>query len=153
MFDDDTEYREVDSESATTVPIAENVHTAISHMSTDEGRPIKEITDKLIRESPTLQQNLSEGGEAELERLEDGTEIRHHYSTEEGEEYAGSIIKATIIDGKIVYGGEDYESPSPVAVQADKDIRGEDGLDNHNGWDFWKFENSEADWVEIDAVR
>lgn len=148
MLDRDIEYREVDSTK--TVPLAEDIHTAIDHMSTDKDKPIKQITDKLIRESPTLQQRLSEGEKTGLEDLEDGTELRHKYSTGE---YNGSIVKASIIDGKIVYGGDDYESPSPVAVQADKDIRGDDGLDNHNGWQFWKFENSEGKWVEIDAVR
>lgn len=148
MFDRDIEYREVDSKK--TVPLAEDIHTAIDYMSTDEDKPIKEVTDKLIRESPTLQQRLSEGEKTGVEQLEDGAELRHQYSTGE---YAGSTVKATVIDGKIVYGGGEYESPSPVAVQADKDIRGDDGLNNHNGWQFWKFENSEGEWVEIDAVR
>lgn len=150
MFNRDIEYREVDSDSATTVPIAEDIHKEISHIKADENRSIKEITDKLLRESPTLQQRLSEGEKTGLEHLEDGTELRHRYSTGE---YDGSIVKATIFDGKIVYGGDDFENPSPAAIQADKDIRGDDGLDNRNGWRFWKFEKSEGEWVEIDAVR
>jgi hypothetical protein len=150
MFDRNTEYREVDSDSATTVPIAEEIHDEIRHIKVDEERSIKEITDKLIRESPTLQQRLCEGDNTGVEYLEDGTELRHQYSTGE---YDGSVVKATIFDGKIVYGGDTFESPSPVAVQADKDIRGDDGLDNHNGWQFWKFENSDGEWVELDEIR
>lgn len=148
MFNRDIEYREVDSTK--TVPIAEEIHKEIRHIKADKNRPIKEIVDKLIRESLTLQQRLSEGDQTGLENLEDGTELRHRYSTGE---YDGSIVKATIFDGKIVYGGDAFENPSPAAIQADKDIRGDDGLDNRNGWRFWKFEDGEGEWVKIDAVR
>lgn len=147
MFDPDIEYRDVDSTKM--VPLEQDVHTEISYMSTDSGRPIKQITDKLIRESPTLQQRLSPKEETELELLEDGTELRHRFS--DGI-YDGTVVKATVINGKIVYGGNTHSSPSPAANKADEDIRGDDAS-NHNGWDWWKFENNDGEWVKLDELR
>lgn len=149
MLQPEAEYRQIDSKK--TVVAAEDVHKAIKQIKVDEERPMKEVVDKLLREHPDIRNELpdvdKDGGP--LQNLDDGTELRHQYHTGE---YQGTIVKAVVIDGRILYGNKTYESPSPAAIHADEDIRGEDGISNINGWRWWQFERDD-EWIEIDQVR
>lgn len=150
MFGTDVEYRSVDSTK--TVVVAEDVHKAIKQITVDEEKSVKEVVDKLLREHDTLRSELhsTESGNTSLSKLDDGTEIRHQYG--QGN-YEDSVVKASVVNGYIIYGGEQFENPSPAAITADEDIRGEDALSNINGWRWWKFENESGEWVEIDELR
>lgn len=68
-----------------------------------------------------------------------GTELRASYR--------GKPIAATLrTDGKIVYAGKTYDSPSAAATAAVKKGR-------RDGWQFWKVQNARGKWVALDTRR
>lgn len=97
----------------------------------------KEISDRRTHESETA-----------LEKLENGTEIRHEFK--QGE-YKGEVVKAKIIDGHVKYGSEEL-SPSGAAIKAVEDIKGK--TTSQNGWRWWKYFDKETEeWRKIDDLR
>lgn len=58
MSEDDDEIEPATIESTKTVVVAEDVHNAISHIATDEERPIKEIVDDKLRGDGEIQKEL-----------------------------------------------------------------------------------------------
>lgn len=68
-----------------------------------------------------------------------GTELRARYR--------GKAIAATLrADGKIVYAGKTFDSPSAAATAAVKKGR-------RDGWQFWKVQNARGKWVALDSRR
>ncbi len=74
------------------------------------------------------------------------TEFRHNRPIPLRAMIGKRAIKAMMRrDGAIRYAGEIYRTPSAAASAACGS--------NRNGWSFWKYERSPADWVFIDALR
>jgi hypothetical protein len=84
-----------------------------------------------------------------LLKLDDGTALRHHYQRGD---YSGEEVEAEVRGGKVHYGGE-HLSPSGAAIEADKDIRGEDAGSAHNGWTWWSHSMGDGYWQPIDNLR
>jgi len=89
-----------------------------------------------------------DSGHPVLEKLSDGTEVRYKFVNGE---YSGTIIKAKVEGGHILYQNEKY-SPTGAARAALKEIRG----DNYelNGWEWWKYYDKDNDeWRKLIDAR
>lgn len=87
-----------------------------------------------------------ESGHPELERLENGTEVRHVF---ERGDHSGETSIGEIQGGHIVYAGENH-SPTSAAKAALEDIRG-DSYET-NGWKWWQYK-VDGEWQDLEEVR
>jgi len=70
--------------------------------------------------------------------LKDGLQLRKYLK--------GNLHSAKVINGKIVYNGEDYSSPSAAGIAA--------AGNSVNGWVFWEYFNEEfKSWEMLDSLR
>jgi len=121
---------------------ADGVARLLAHTDTDAA-----IEDRNNRVT-VYSDNQSEDVDHSLEKLEDGTTVRHKYRRGD---YAGSVIEGTIQGTNIVVEGDnDTRSPSGAAEFADKQHRGDDARKGGwNGWEWWEFQNDDGEWVEL----
>jgi hypothetical protein len=94
----------------------------------------------------------SSSGKSGLERLPDGTVVRHPYSRGE---YSGSSVEATVVGDQLSVDGDTQETRSPTGAArvADKKLRGEDARgEGYNGWTWWRYKNENGEWRPIQEL-
>jgi hypothetical protein len=133
---------------------ADGIARLLAHTDTDAA-----IEDRDNRET-VYSESQAEAGSSETQpenedhpfrELGDGTTVRHKYRRGG---YAGDVVKGTIKGEKIVVGGDsEARSPSGAAKFADRQHRGNDAREGGwNGWDWWKFQNDDGEWVELTSL-
>ncbi len=71
--------------------------------------------------------------------LVNGMKLRSHYK--------GALHTAEIVNGKILFNGKEYTSPSAAAVEAAEGVA-------INGWKFWEFLDEKNNiWQTLDSIR
>lgn len=88
-------------------------------------------------------------GQQYLRKLDDGTQIRHEFKRGD---HAGEVAVARIVNGIVVYDGEEMNSPSAAVRRAVEDIKGEPV--HGNGWTWWRFyDDEDGEWKPLDDLR
>lgn len=101
-----------------------------------------------VPESTTQNGYTKETGHPELQRLEDGTRLRHEFKRGE---YAGETVYGRITGGHVEYDGDEY-SPSKAVEVAVEDVKGK--RVPGNGWTWWEFYDDDTDeWRKLDTIR
>ena len=94
----------------------------------------------------------SQSADSALEKLDDGTVVRHRYQRGD---YSGNTVEATVQGGRLSVEGDTQatRSPTGAARVADKGLREDDARgEGYNGWTWWEYETDEGDWVPIDDL-
>lgn len=88
-------------------------------------------------------------GRSGLNKLEDGTVVRHKYRRGK---YAGEAVEAIVQGGRLAVEGDsmDTRTPSGAASVADEQYRGEDARSGGwNGWEWWEYQNEDGEWIPL----
>ena len=91
-------------------------------------------------------------GKSGLEKLPDGTVVRHAYSRGE---YSGHSVEATVVGDRLSVEGdtEETRSPTGAARVADEKLRGDDARgEGYNGWTWWTYQDENGEWRRIQEL-
>ncbi|GAB3328340.1 hypothetical protein [Haloplanus salinarum] len=109
------------------------------------------LEDRDTRET-THRGKSESSGKSGLEKLPDGTVVRHSYSRGD---YGGQSVEATVVGDQLSVEGDTQETRSPTGAArvADKKLRGDDARgEGYNGWTWWTYQNERGEWRPIQEL-
>jgi len=106
--------------------------------------------DRKYRDTVFEADDADASGNPAVEQLADGTKVR--FRIERGD-YSGEEKFGTVQGSRIEYDGDKW-SPTGMAREADKDIRGSDARDSgaYSGPREIEYQNDSGEWVSLNTV-